>query len=48
MEQLSRALRHTHNAISVKIKLIKSNGAYLTIDVVQVDYKKFVFLLLTY
>jgi HUS1 checkpoint protein len=35
MEQFHKALRHTQNAMTVKIKLTKSNGAYLTIEITQ-------------
>ena len=36
MDQLSRALKSTLNAQMVKIKLTKRQGAYLSVEVVQV------------
>ena len=45
VEQLARTLRHAHNAITVKIKLTKRNGAYLTIDITQVTLEHNIYLL---
>ncbi len=38
IEQLSMALKLSHNAEVIKIKLTKQEGAFLTLEVTQVSY----------